>query len=183
MRSVLVKLVAYSLPLILFAGCARREAPRPPPAPAPPVDAPDGIIRGAALPNASYVATAASIELFEIQSADLALQRATTKGVRDFASNLLESHKGASMQLSLAGRRLNLLPSATLGPPHQAMMDQLRSAADFDSVYRSQQLAVHRDAIRIHGNYAVRGTSPTLRPVAARLLPMFQRDLRRLRGL
>lgn len=183
MRSVFSRLVACSLPLMLIAGCARREAPSPPPAPAPRVEAPHGVIRGAALSNASYVAVAASIELFEIQAANLALQRARTKRVRDLAAMLLEAHKGTSMQLSLAGRRLNLLPSATLSPAHQAMMDQLQSAPDFDSVYRSQQLAVHRDAIRIHGNYAARGTSPTLRPVAARLLPVFQRDFRLLKGL
>lgn len=184
MRSVFTRLIGSSLTLMLVAGCARREpAAPPPPVPAPPAEAPDGVSRGAALPSATYVATAASIELFEIQSASLALQRARTKRVRDLASMLLEAHKGASMQLSLAGRRLNLLPSATLGPGHQAMIDQLRSASDFDSLYRRQQLEVHRDAIGIHQNYAASGTSPTLRPVAVKLLPVFQRYFRLLRNL
>lgn len=98
--------------------------------------------------------------------------------MRDFASAVLDAHKGASMQLSLAGRRLNLLPSATLSPTHRAMMDELRSASDFDSVYRKQQIAVHRDALAVHRSYAALGTSPTLRPVAASLVPVFQRYLR-----
>jgi putative membrane protein len=96
---------------------------------------------------------------------------------------VLEAHMGASMQLSLAGRRLDLLPVATLSPTHQAMFDRLQQAADFDALYRRQQLAVHRDAVRVHGNYASLGASPTLRPVAAAMLPVFQRYLRLLRYL
>jgi len=96
---------------------------------------------------------------------------------------VFEAHKGASMQLSLAGRRLNLLPSATLGPAHQAMMVELRSASDFDSAYVKQQIAVHRDALAVHRNYAALGASPTLRPVATSLVPLFQRYLRLLASL
>jgi hypothetical protein len=37
--------------------------------------------------------------------------------------------------------------------------------------------------VRVHGNYASLGASPTLRPVAAAMLPVFQRYLRLLRYL
>jgi putative membrane protein len=113
----------------------------------------------------------------------LARPRARTKRVREFAEMILSIHKGASMQLSLAGRRLNLLPSASLSPTHQALLNQLRAAPDFDSVYRRQQVAVHQDALRIHSNYAALGASPTLRPVAQSLVPVFRRYLRLLRYL
>lgn len=185
MHRARTKLVLAGIALTLLAGCARREKPVAP-APAPTRPAPEAssrVPRRAALPSASYVATAASIELYEIRSAELALQRARTRSVRDFAAMALDAHKGASMQLSLAGRRLNLLPSATLGPAHQAMIDELRSAADFDALYRRQQVATHRDALTIHGNYAALGTSPTLRPVAASLVRLFQRHSRLLGSL
>jgi putative membrane protein len=181
MRSAGATLLAFSMTLILLAGCARKEEAAAPrgipsqPASGPAARAP------AALSSTGYVAAASSIELYEIQSAELALQRASTKRIRDFASAALEAHRGASMQLSLAGRRLNLLPSATLSSRHQAMMDQLRSAPDFDSLYRRQQVAVNQDGLALHRNYARRGTSPTLRPVAASLVPVFERDLRLLR--
>lgn len=185
MRGAGAKLIALGIPLILLAGCGSKEehvASASLPS-LPPSEAPDLVVPGAALPTATYVASASSIELFEIQSAELALQRARTKRVREFAAMVIESHRGASMQLSLAGRRLNLLPSATLSPTHQAMIDELRSTPDFDSVYRRQQVAVHRDALAVHRNYAALGASPTLRPVAASLVPVFQRYLRLLRYL
>jgi putative membrane protein len=93
---------------------------------------------------------------------------------------MISAHKGTSSQLSLAGRRLNLLPSATLSPRYQAMLDSLQAAANFDAVYRQQQTAVHREAVALHSAYAARGTSPTLRPVAAAILPVLQRHQRLL---
>ena len=170
--------------LALLAGCARNEkVVATPSIPSAPSENSRQVVPRTALSASNYVATASSIELYEIQSAELALQRAGTKRVRDFASMVLESHRGASMQLSLAGRRLNLLPSATLSPTYEAMIGRLRSAADFDSLYRAQQIAVNRNALAIHQDYAALGTSPTLRPVAASLVPVFQRALRMLRYL
>lgn len=181
MRNAACKLLALSSVLVL-SGCAREERRAAPPPP-PPYQAPRVAPPSAAPSSAAYVAHAASIDLFEIQSSELALQRSTTQRVRDFASMMIEAHKGTSAQLSLAGRRLNLLPSAQLSAKHQAMLDQLRSAASFDVTYRQQQLAVHQEALALHGNYAERGTSPTLRPVAAAILPVVQRHVRMLRYL
>jgi len=180
------RILGLGLPLMLLAGCAREE-PRSasiPQARGPaPQAIPETIAPSSAATPAAYVASASSIELFEIMSSELALQRARTKRVREFAEMVLNTHKGASMQLSLAGRRLNLLPSASLSPTHQAMLNQLRTAPDFDSLYRRLQVAVHQDALRIHSSYAALGASPTLRPVAQSMVPVFRRYLRLLRYL
>jgi putative membrane protein len=95
----------------------------------------------------------------------------------------IAAHKGTSAQLSLEGRRLNLLPSATLNPRHQAMLNALEQAADFDALYRRDQLAVHQEAEALHSRYARYGTSPTLRPVAQMMLPIIQRHLRMIKYL
>lgn len=96
---------------------------------------------------------------------------------------MIQAHKGTSAQLSLEGRRLNLLPSATPLPKHQAMLNALQQAQDFDSTYRQQQRAIHAEALALHSNYAARGTSPTLRPVAAAILPIIERHIRLLNYL
>ena len=180
MRNVAAKLLASTGVLLLASGCATSDSLTTASAPSTSRHPP----RVARAPSsASYVASASSIELYEIESAQLALQRATSRRVRDFAAMVLDAHKGASMQLSLAGRRLNLLPSATLNAAHQAMIDELRATPGFDSAYVKQQMAVHRDALSLHRNYAALGTSPTLRPVAASLVPVFQRYLRLLGNL
>jgi putative membrane protein len=172
---------ALAASILALSGCGREQ--QPPPAPVP-------VARGAPRPTpataitpSAYVANAASIDLFIIKSSELALQRSTNARVREFASLMIDAHKGTSAQLSLEGRRLDLLPSAILSGRHQAMFDQLQQARDFDSLYRRQQLAVNREALSLHAQYAASGTSPTLRPVAAAILPVIQRDSRLLQYL
>jgi putative membrane protein len=166
----------------MLAGCGRREAPAPQPQPYPstrPVP-PSG---ARALPTTSYVATSASIDLYDIRAGELALQRSGDARIRDYASRLVEDHRGTAAQLSYAGRRLNLLPSAEMAPPHQAMFDALTASADFDSEFRRQQLDIHQQAVRMHNAYGARGESPTLRPVAANAAAVEARHLAALRSL
>ena len=145
---------------------ARRPAPRPSHAPA--------------VSAASFVATNASIDLFVIRSSELARQRSSSARIRDFAATMIAAHKGTSAQLSLEGRRLNLLPSATLLPKEQAMLDALGSSGSFDVDYVRDQRLVHQQAVALDSAYAANGRSPTLRPVAAAALPIEQRHLRLL---
>ena len=129
-----------------------------------------------------YVAMASSIDLFQVKSAELALQRANDPSNRAFAERALSAHRGTSAQLSMAGRRLNLLPSATLDPGHQAMLDELKAAPDFDRVYRSQQNMVLQEGLSLHEGYAKSGSSPTLRPVAANAENVMRSNLQALRS-
>ena len=161
---------AVAAAVVLLASCAERvvpppraPAPRPtvqrPPRPAPPV---------AALSPAALVATLASFDLLAIRSGELARTRARQPRLRAFADRLTQSHLGTAAQLSLAGRRLNLLPRAELLPSHQAMLDQLAASGDFDSAYRRQQLRSHQQAVQVLRAFAARGSSPTLRQLATR---------------
>lgn len=181
MFDLIAKRRAISFAVLLLVGCAREEPRVAPPSQArrpPPHQAP-----GAAITPAAYVASASSIDLFIIGSSELALQRSATPRVREFAQMMIAAHKGTSAQLSLEGRRLNLLPSATLDARHQAMLNALQQSPNFDALYRQQQMSVHQEGLTLHRQYAAGGTSPTLRPVAAALLPIFERDGRLLRYL
>jgi putative membrane protein len=82
----------------------------------------------------------------------------------------------------MAGRRLNLLPTATLNTQHQAMLDALATTGDFDNTYRAQQNIVLQDAVRLHSGFAKAGQSPTLRPVAANAESVVRANLQALRG-
>ena len=119
------------------------------------------------LSAAEYLNRAGSLDLFEIRSSEIAQQRSSNRSIRDFAQAMVEEHKGTSAQLSFAGRRLNLLPRAELRAEHQIMLETLQASRKFDQTYRDQQQSVHVAAMNLHGDYAERGTSPTLRPVAA----------------
>ena len=132
---------------------------------------------------ADYMAMASSIDLYEIRSSQLALTRARAPAHRDFARRMIADHNGTSAQLSMAGRRLNLLPSASLLPRHQAMFDELSASGDFDATYHRQQIAVHEAALKLHSDFAARGESSTLRPVAKNAAGIVRRHLDMMRRM
>ena len=163
--------------IIALAGCGRREAPPTPgPTTRPPVSLPRP------LSTTSYVATAASIDLYDIRAGELAMERGNARS-RNYAGQLIADHRGTAAQLSFAGRRLNLLPASQMAPPHQAMIDALASSGDFDSAFRRQQIDIHQSSQRMHAAFAARADSPTLRPVASNAAAVEARHLDALRRL
>ena len=175
----LAPIILTGLCALAVAGCASSEAPRERARGGyarPPI-----VIRP--LFPADYMAAASSIDLFEIRSSELALTRAQNPFHRSFARTMITDHKGTSAQLSLAGRRLNLLPSATLLPAHQAMFDELSASSDFDATFSRQQIAVHQAALKLHSDFAARGESPTLRTVARNAVPIERGHLDILRRM
>ena len=168
--------------LVAAAGLASCAA-QPEPAAATanlPYNAGGNISSRPSMSAANYVSKAGSIDLFVIEASELARARSASRRIDDVADRLTTIHKRTSSELSLAGRRLNLLPSAALDTPHQAMLDKLRSTADVEREYARQMEAVHREALALHSAYAARGSSPTLRPVAAAIAPQMQQALRLL---
>ena len=165
-----------------LTGCGTGEQPRTrAPSAAPRAERPPVVVRP--LFAADYMAAASSIDLYEIRSSQLALNRSLNPRHRDFARMMIEAHTGTSAQLSFAGRRLNLLPSASLLPRHQAMLEELTASSDFDATYHRQQIAVHEAALKLHGDFAARGESATLRPVARNAVPIVRRHLEILRRM
>jgi putative membrane protein len=178
MRRLAVTSVAFTLALI--GGCGGGTSTSVPSASTSSVQA--ASIAPVALSAAAYVATASSIDLFQVKAAQLALERSQDPANRALAERMLSAHTGTSAQLSYAGRRLNLLPNATLDPQHQAMLDALAAASDFDNAYRAQENIVLQEGLKLHSSYAKSGGSPTLRPVAANAESVMRANLKALRG-
>jgi len=140
-----------------------REQPRPParvpsaPRPAPPA---------AAVPSArAYFDRAIALDLFQLRAADIAMQRGGPRA-QGFAAESKRQHNAISAQLNFAGRYLNMLPSRVLPPYYQAALSELVSAADFDQAYLARERRLCGPALKLHGDFAAQGESPTLRPVA-----------------
>lgn len=154
--------LAIAATALFLSACARQE-PRPVP-PRPPV-----IVQPPAPSPASvedYFKQEASRSLLIVRAADLALQRSTSSRTRRIAGRLKADHNGIAAQLSMAGRRLNLLPAASLPSADRALLDGLTRTADFDSAYSRIMKSAVENCRRSHDNYARHGSSPTLRPVA-----------------
>ena len=146
---------------LILAGCATR--PPPPSRPGPPV-----IVAPAPIPLGAeeYMKLESSRSLLVVRASELAVKRSSSGNVRQLASRLRRDHIGIASQLNLAGRRLNLLPSASLLRLDQVLLDGLSRAPDFDSAYRRTMRGAVENCISSHAAYAQAGGSPTLRPVA-----------------
>jgi putative membrane protein len=135
----------------------------------------------------AYVGAAAAGDLFEIQSAALAQQRAQSQAVRDYAQTMIADHAETTRRLTAAAQSVAISPLAPALLPMQArMMDRLRSAgsgAAFDRVYLDQQVQAHEAALALHSRYAADGDTPQLRTVAAAAVTVVQGHLDRVRQL
>ncbi len=127
-----------------------------------------------------YMQMAASGDLFEIQSSQLALQMSQNAGVRAMAQMLIADHTRMSNEMRVAAATAGLTPPPpALLPHHAQMLEQLRAAAPgtFDLAFRDAQIAAHTEALQLHQNYASGGDHPALRAVAARAVPVIQGHL------
>lgn len=133
----------------------------------------------------AYVEMAAASDLFEIQSSQLAVQRATRPEVKEFARMLIQHHQQTTAQLTAAATAAGTPPTPDLMPMQAQMMSELRNASggDFDGVYMRQQVPAHEMALALHSNYASSGDTEALRAVASAAVPIVQQHLDRARQL
>ena len=128
----------------------------------------------------AYVEMAASSDMYEIQSSQMASSRAQNPAMRSFAQMMISDHTNTSQQLMAAASAAGLPPmTPRLLPMHADMLARLqsRSGADFDREYGRQQLMAHQQAVALHSNFAARGDTPALRVVAGAAVPIVTRHL------
>jgi putative membrane protein len=99
--------------------------------------------------TADFVKKAAISDMFEIQSSQLAAQRAN-EPAKAFASQMLTDHQKTSNELKSmvrSGTAEASVPS-DLESSHQKMLDKLKglNGADFTKQYDKDQVSAHKDA-------------------------------------
>jgi putative membrane protein len=141
----------------------------------------------AAATGAQYVALASSGDLYEIESARLALQKATSQQIKGLAEMILADHQRLSRELAAAAAQASpaLRVTPVMSPEQQTGMDQLRRAQGraFDTAWLRQQVLAHEHALDIVLRYARGGDVPSLRRHAAASIEPIQRHLTRTRSL
>lgn len=134
-----------------------------------------------------FVRTAALSDMFEIQSAKLALDRSADARVRAFAQQMLKDHQATTAQLKevIAGHANIAAPPATLDQPHETKLDQLRNlkGLGFDRQYRTEQIKAHEDAVSLFTRYAEGKEDQALRDFATHALPTLKDHLRMAQAL
>ena len=129
---------------------------------------------------AAYVPSAAIGDMYEIQAADIALERSQNAQVKELATMIKTDHTAASNAMK------GMLPQAAPGTAaptalderRQGLIDNLRSASaeNFDRTWVDQQIAAHNEALTLH-----RGFSDQDSPLAAHaraVVPKIEAHLR-----
>ncbi|NJC40159.1 putative membrane protein [Brevundimonas alba] len=128
----------------------------------------------------AYVPNAAMADMYEIQAADIALQRSKNAQVKELATMIKTDHTAASnaMKAMLPQAAPEITPPTGLDERRQGLIDNLRSASaeTFDRAYIDQQIAAHNEALTLH-----RGFSDNESPLAAHarsVVPKIEAHLR-----
>jgi hypothetical protein len=124
----------------------------------------------------AYFAQISSLHLLVVKASDEIAAREGDSGLGQTARRLADDHRGIAAQLSLTGRRLNLLPSAALLPKHATMLAELQASGQPPIVYVRQMKSLLPRAYAIHQRFADGGSSPTLRPIAVMAAPVIAGD-------
>lgn len=125
-----------------------------------------------------FVKEAASSDMFEIQSSQLAAQRATDEKVKTFAQQMITDHTKTSTEMKglvQAGTVKAEIPTAMLAS-HQKMLDKLNglNGADFTKQYLDDQVTAHKDAVSLFERYGKGGDNEQLKAWANTTLPALQ---------
>lgn len=136
---------------------------------------------GAQAPAAAdFVNRAAISNMFEIQSSQLAQQKAQNDRVRQFAQSMVQDHTAAGDKLKSAAQEIRgaTVPTS-LDQPHQQMVQTLQSASGpgFDRDYIQMQVTAHRDAVNLFDQYAQNGDNQQLKQFAQQTLPALREHL------
>lgn len=164
------KFVVPTLAATMFVSQLPAQAQTPPPP--PPAQA-----RSQA---AAYVAAAGKSDLYEIQSSQVALEKAQTPAIRAFAQMLIEHHEMTTAATLKAAAKAGMPPArSALDAAATASVAELQSAsaADFDRLYLAQQIPAHKAALELHKGFSANGDQTDLRASAAAAVPIVQKHL------
>jgi putative membrane protein len=135
---------------------------------------------------ADFIRTVAASDAFEIQSSELAGQRAVRQDVKDLAAQMVTAHRQTTQELTQLTTANSLAaPTPQLNATQQTSLSNLRnqSGQSFDEAYLDAQVAAHENAVRAFEEYASAGEAGPLRDWAQRTLPNLRQHLEHAQGL
>jgi putative membrane protein len=130
--------------------------------------------------TADFVKEAATSDMFEIQSSQLAQERGNA-AEKTFAATMIKDHQKTSDDLKsmISSREVTAELPSELDSSHQGEIDKLKSlkGANFSSRYDSDQQSGHKDAVSLFERYAKGGDNPKLKDWADKTLPTLRHHL------
>lgn len=141
---------------------------------------PGGIQTVALRSGEQFIREAGMSNLAEIQSSELALERASDEDVREFAQHMINDHTRLLENLSRVARTQNVGMPMSVSMADQQTMERLSQfdGDRFDREYIQEQIAAHRRAIALHEQQARDSSNAALQAEAQAALPVLRDHLR-----
>jgi putative membrane protein len=158
-----------------FGSGALAQEVQPVPAPMPPA----ATTADTQAMTETYANAAAIADMYEIEAANLALERSKSEPVKAFANMLIADHTASTSKLKvLVDQNQGALPDA-LDEKHEGMIQQLKDADDaaFDQLFMQQQMTAHDDALTLHKTYADSGDQDAFRSFASETAKTVQKHI------
>lgn len=122
-----------------------------------------------------FVTALAVSDMYELQSADIALEKSSTAGIDELAGMIKTDHTASTAKLKTIAptEAADTALPATLDERRQGLIDNLNAAtpADFDRVYLTQQVAAHNEALTLLNGFKDHSETPGLAALATEIIP------------
>jgi putative membrane protein len=128
-----------------------------------------------------FIDKAAKSDAFEIASAKLAAEKASSAELKSFAAMMIADHTASTAKVKKAAAQATpaLKPDPTLTDDQSSKLADLAklSGAEFDKEYARQQVAAHETALSLMTVYADKGDVASLKAAAGEIAPKVQAHL------
>jgi putative membrane protein len=141
---------------------------------------------GNAPKTADFVKEAATSDMFEIASSQLALEKGDA-ATKTFAQQMITDHGKTTAKLKqfVSSNEVQATLPTAMTSAQQKMLGKLKGlqGAGFVRQYRSDQVTAHKDAIDLFKRYGGKGENAALKQWAAGMHPTLEHHLQMAQGL
>jgi putative membrane protein len=126
-----------------------------------------------------FAAEATQGGLAEVEMGQLALQKANSPQVKQFAQRMVTDHTQANQELLQLAKSQNLDVPTQVDAKHKSDMDMLRgmNGTAFDTAYMQHMVQDHQKDVAEFQKQAQSGGDPALKSFAVKYLPVLQQHL------
>lgn len=132
-----------------------------------------------------FAMEAAQGGLMEVELGQLATQKASNQGVKDFGQRMVRDHGQANQQLMQIASQKGMSLPKELTTDKKQHREKLAAAsgAEFDRMYMSHMVKDHEKDVKEFEKQAQSGKDPALRSFAEQTLPILRQHLELARSL
>lgn len=126
-----------------------------------------------------FITAATEGGIKEVEFSKIAVEKATSSTVRDFAQHMVEDHQKANTELSqlVTQKGAKAPEAADLAKDKDMMKLNKLSGAEFDKAYMTGMVSDHEATVKLFETEATKGSDTELKNWAAKTLPTLQHHL------